>query len=82
MTTNKIEGKTVVITAGNRGGGSAIALRYAAAGANVAIISDKLVLPTFVWVRWLKVASYGIKLLYQMKSSLCKMSPCLPNFSV
>lgn len=42
MTTNKIEGKTVVITAGNRGGGSSIALRYAAAGASVAIISDKL----------------------------------------
>jgi len=33
--------KTVVITAGNRGGGACIALRYANANYNVAIIADK-----------------------------------------
>jgi NAD(P)-dependent dehydrogenase (short-subunit alcohol dehydrogenase family) len=40
MNDKKLKDKTVIIMARNRGGGSAIALRYAAA--NVAIISDTL----------------------------------------
>lgn len=36
-----LEGKTVVITAGNRGGGAALAKRYAKAGANLVIVAHK-----------------------------------------
>ena len=37
----KLKGKTAIITAGNRGGGASLALRFASAGANVAIIAPK-----------------------------------------
>lgn len=36
-----LKNKTVIVTAGNRGGGASIAMRYAASSANVAIIVDK-----------------------------------------
>ena len=41
--------------------------------------SQSLGLQGIVWVVWLKVVRYGIKLLHKMKSQSCKMSPCLPN---
>ena len=36
-----LHGKTVVVTAGNRGGGAVIANRYKESGANVVVIADK-----------------------------------------
>ncbi len=36
-----LKNKTVIITAGNQGGGAVIALRFAASGANVAVIAEK-----------------------------------------
>lgn len=36
-----LEGKTVIVTAGNQGGGAIVALRFAASGANVVIIANK-----------------------------------------
>lgn len=38
---NALEGKTVIVTAGNQGGGAIVALRFAASGANVVIIANK-----------------------------------------
>lgn len=38
---NSLKGKTVVVTAGNRGLGEIVALRYAASGANIVILSNK-----------------------------------------
>lgn len=38
---NTLKGKTVIVTAGNQGGGAVVALRFAASGANVAIIANK-----------------------------------------
>ena len=36
-----LKGKTVVVTAGNQGGGAVIAYRYAASGANVVVVANK-----------------------------------------
>ena len=41
MHNNTLEGKTVIVTAGNQGGGAIVALRFAARGANVVIIANK-----------------------------------------
>lgn len=41
MAENSLKGKTVVITAGNRGMGAVIASRYAASGANIVILANK-----------------------------------------
>lgn len=38
---NTLRNRTVIITAGNRGGGAAVALRFASAGASVVIIAPK-----------------------------------------
>ena len=43
---------------------------------------EHLGLQGIVWVAWLKIVRYGIKLLHKMKSQSCKMSPCLPNYLV
>lgn len=40
-TPQALKGRTVIVTAGNRGGGAALAIRFASAGANVAIIAPK-----------------------------------------
>jgi citronellol/citronellal dehydrogenase len=41
MTDDSLKGKTVVVTAGHRGMGEVVALRYAASGANIVIIANK-----------------------------------------
>lgn len=41
ITDDSLKNKTIVVTAGNRGMGEVIALRYAASGANVVIIASK-----------------------------------------
>lgn len=40
-----LSGKTVIVTAGNQGGGAVVAQRFAASGANVIIIANKVWVP-------------------------------------